>query len=140
MVRLRSVRAFTTAVMVALLPACAPTSAPTRPPAAGAAGLQLRFEDALAPGVFERTGLAVAEPPDGAAGLWAVVPGLPRPERARIENLGTGATTDVALFAGRGPRGAIRVSAEAAAALGLGATAATVRVTALRREPRIAPP
>ena len=54
---------------------------------------------------------------DGAAGLWAVVPGLTRPERARIVNLDTGDETVVALFAGR--PGPVRLSNEAADALGI---------------------
>jgi hypothetical protein len=83
----------------------------------------------------------LAEPPGAAPGYWAVAPGLPRPERARVERLDTGAAVQVALFAGRaGADGAIRLSPAAAQALGIGAGPAPVRVTALRREPRIARP
>lgn len=122
------------AALAAMLSSCAPEGA--RPPAEGA--LRLSYEDVLAPEAFAREGPAIPEPADGAAGFWAVTPGLPRPERARVENLRTGAATEVALFAGPGgPGGAVRLSAEAADAIGLAAPG-PVRVTALRREPRLA--
>jgi hypothetical protein len=140
MARRRLVGAVAAAALAGLMAACAPAEAP-----AGAepqdASLRLRFDDVLAPGAFSRKGPAVAEADGAAPGLWAVVPGLPRPERARVEHLATGATVDVALFAGPGgPGGATRLSPAAAAALGLGAGPAQVRVTALRREPRLARP
>jgi hypothetical protein len=69
-----------------------------------------------------------------------VVAGLPRPERATVENLETGAETSVALFAGGGNPADIRLSAEAADALGIGDRPVRVRVTALRREPQLAVP
>jgi hypothetical protein len=138
MARRRLIGALGAAALAGLAASCAPAADPP-PPMAG--GLALRFEDVLAPEVFVRAGRAVAEGPEGAAGLWAVAPGLPRPERGRIERLDTGARVEVALFAGAGgPDGAIRVSAEAAAALGIAGGAVPVRVTALRREPRLAPP
>lgn len=102
--------------------------------------LRLSYEDVLAPQAFLREGPAIVDPPGGAAGFWAVAPGLPRPERALIENLATGARIEVALFAGRGgPGAAIRLSGAAAEAIGL-ASPGRVQVTALRREPRIAAP
>jgi hypothetical protein len=121
----------------ALASGCAPGE-PPRQRTDAPAGLALRFEDVPTPAAFSWTGPAVADAPGGAAGFWAVAPGLPRPERGRIERLDGAASVDVALFAGRG--GALRVSTEAAEALGLGDAAARVRVTALRREPRLAPP
>jgi hypothetical protein len=100
--------------------------------------LDLRFEDVLAPEAYLREGPARVDAGE-AAGFWAIVPGLPRPERALVENLGSGATAEVALF--RGPAsGGIRLSAAAAEALGIGAGPAEVRVTALRSMPRIAAP
>jgi hypothetical protein len=100
--------------------------------------LDLRFEDVLAPEAYLREGPARVDTGE-AAGFWAIVPGLPRPERALVENLATGATAEVALF--RGPAsGGIRLSAAAAEALGIGAGPAEVRVTALRSMPRIAAP
>jgi hypothetical protein len=100
--------------------------------------LDLRFEDVLAPEAYLREGPARVDAGE-AAGFWAIVPGLPRPERALVENLGSGATAEVALF--RGPAsGGIRLSAAAAEALGIGAAPAPVRVTALRSVPRIAGP
>lgn len=98
--------------------------------------LQLRIEDVAAPSVFQREGVAVLDKPKGAAGLWATVRGLPRPERAEVVNLATGATVDVALFTTRsGPD--IRLSHEAAAALGISDDTTRVRVTVLRSKPVI---
>ena len=104
-----------------------------RPP--GDEGLRIRFEDLAEPGVFERTGSAVRDDPEGAGGLWAAVPGLPRPERAEIVNLDTGDETTVALF--RGTTEVIRISNEAADALGIASAPAPVRITALRSVPEI---
>jgi hypothetical protein len=113
------------------LAACGASGAPERSPGA----LQISFEDRPEPGVFHREGPAVRDAPDGPAGLWAAVPGLPRPERARVVNLETGAEVTVALFAaGRGP---IRLSHEAADALGVADRPVAVRITALRRLPQI---
>jgi hypothetical protein len=117
--------------LTVLLTACGLSSAPEGNPGT----LQISFEERAEPGVFEREGPAVRDAPDGAAGLWAAVPGLPRPERARIINLETRAEVTVALFAaGNGP---IRLSNEAADALGIGDRPVAVRVTALRRLPQI---
>ena len=128
----------TAAAIAAALAGCA---APEASAPAGEGGIRLSYEDVLAPAAFRREGPAVADRPEGSAGLWAVTPGLPRPERALVENLATGETVVVALFAGRGgPGGAIRLSAAAAEAIGIGAAPARVRVTALRREPQIAGP
>ena len=57
--------------------------------------------------------------PDGAAGLWAAVRGLPRPERAEVVNPQNRRKVVVALFAA--PRGGpdIRLSNAAADALGI---------------------
>jgi hypothetical protein len=118
-------------LLVAMLAACArPGGAPDadRP-------LRLRFEETPAPDVFSLEAPAVRDRGEGAGGLWAVVPGLPRPERALIVNLDTGAEAVVALFAGRGE--AVRLSNEAAEALGIGDEAAGVRVTALRSRPAL---
>lgn len=98
-------------------------------------GIRIRFEDRPEPAVFERTGSAVRDGPDGAAGLWAAVPGLPRPERAEIVNLDSGDSATVALFRASGTT--IRVSNEAADVLGIADEAAPVRVTALRSVPEI---
>lgn len=98
-------------------------------------GMRLRFEDQAEPGVFQREGRAVRDDPDGADGLWAAVPGLPRPERAEIVNLDTGDKATVALF--RGPGDGIRLSNAAADALGIAAAPVPVRVTALRSVPEI---
>jgi hypothetical protein len=100
------------------------------------AGMQIRFEDHAEPGVFERTGTAQRDKPDGAPGMWAAVPGLPRPERAEIVKLDTGDKAVVALFRTGG--GTIRLSNEAADAVGVTAGPTKVRVTAVRSLPEIA--
>lgn len=134
----RLTRLAVAAALVAAMTGCA--DAPAEPAASALHGpeeLRLRFEDVLAPSIFDWTGPAAADP-DGAPGLWAVVPGLARPERGRVALAGGDAHVDVALFRGAtGPGGSIRISAEAAEALGVGESAARVRVTALRREPRL---
>ena len=81
------------------------------------------------------SGSAVRDRPDGAAGLWAAVPGLPRPERAEIVNLESGDKVTVALFRTGGST--IRVSREAADVLGIGDSPVTVQITALRSVPEI---
>lgn len=121
-------------------------AAGARPAAGSADELRLSFVDMLAPGAFDWTGPAVVVK-DGADGLWVVAPGAARAERVRVQVLGpgegsggegSGATTDVALFRGAaGPGGAARLSAAAGEALGLTGPA-RVRITALRREPRLA--
>lgn len=133
--RPETLRACRIAALAGVLASC---GSEARDPAAER--LELSFEDVLAPEAYLREGSAVAEPPDGAPGYWAVAPGLPRPERARVERLDTGAQVQVALYGGRqGPGGAIRLSPAAAEALALDGSRAQVRVTALRREPRISP-
>jgi len=95
---------------------------------------RLVIEDIPAASVFSREGSAVRDRPDGAAGSWAVIRGLPRPERAEVVNLESGAVVVVALFSSRsGPD--IRLSNEAADALGIDDTPIRVRVTALRSQP-----
>lgn len=96
----------------------------------------LTFEDMPAPGAFATEGPAVRDAEGGADGLWATVAGLPRPERARITNPETGETVVVALFRGRAGE-PIRVSNEAAGALGIGGEPVRVDVTALRSRPSI---
>ena len=118
-------------VLTALLAACGDRGAapdPDKP-------MHLRFEDAADPAAFSLEAPAVRGGAEGAAGLWAAVPGLNRPERARLVNPATGAAVVVALFARRD--GPIRLSAEAADALGIGDRPATVRVTALRSRPEL---
>jgi hypothetical protein len=128
------------AALAAAVTACAPlrdAPPPTTAPS-GPEELRLSFDDMLAPSIFDLTGPAMADP-EAAGGLWAVVPGLSRPERARILRLDGGASVTVALFRGPTARdGAVRISAAAAEALGMGEEPAQVRITALRREPRLA--
>jgi hypothetical protein len=97
-------------------------------------GLRLKVEDRAEPGVYSREGPAVRDAPDGSPGLWAAVVDLPRPERALVVNPATRSEVVVALFAARQGSPAIRLSNEAADALGIGAGPARVRITALRRE------
>ena len=120
--------------MTALLAACSRFGEPGAP---AESGLAIRFEDRAEPQVFEREGPARRDHADGAAGRWATVPGLPRPERARVVNVASGAATVVALFVGQ-PGAPIRLSNEAADALGIGEEPATVHITALRSRPEVA--
>ena len=120
-------------VLVAALAGCGRPAADA--PAADRP-MQLRFEDAPDPAAFSLEGAAVRDRAEGADGFWAAVAGLARPERAQVVNLETGAEAVVALFAG--PRGsAIRLSNEAADALGIEDGPAQVRLTALRSRPSI---
>ena len=125
--------------IAAALSACAPAAPEAaREPAAMVAGMAFRFEDVLAPGVYSRSGPAVSEPAKAAAGLWAEAPGLMRAERGRVTNPATGASVDVALYRGRGAT--IRLSPEAAEAVGVGSKPVPVQITALRREPKVTAP
>lgn len=107
-------------------------------PDSGAEGLALSFEDAPAPGVFLIEAPAERDGPKGAGGLWAAVRGLARPERAEAVNLATGARVNVALYRAGGSAPAIRLSNEAADALGVEEAPVNIRITALRRRPVIA--
>jgi hypothetical protein len=115
-----------------------------REAAAGGDGLEIAFEVVEAPSVYALTAIARVDGADGVPGLWAAVPGLPRPETGRVRRMqggaggggaGGGEPVTVALFAAPG---GVRLSSEAAARLGLGAgETAEVEIVALRREPRI---
>lgn len=100
-----------------------------------AAGLELSFEEVPAPGAFLIEAPAIRDKPDGAAGLWAAVRGLHRPEQAEAVVIATGKRINVALYRARDSGPAIRLSNEAADALGLGDKAENVRITALRQRP-----
>lgn len=119
-------------LLLALLAACAGDGAP--PPGEGE--VRLRFEDRAEPAAFSRAGPAVRDSEGGAAGLWVAVRGLPRPERALVENEATGKSVVAALFAAPRAGPDIRLSNAAADALGI-TTGGAVRITALRSEPRI---
>ncbi len=118
--------------VVAALAACGPRAG--EPP--GTPGqLRISFEDRPQPGVFLLEAPAVRDKPKGAAGLWAAVAGLKRPERAEAVNLASGAAVEVALYAAGRSGPPLRLSNEAADALGIGAVPVKVRVTALRQRP-----
>jgi hypothetical protein len=92
------------------------------------------------PEVFEREGLGRRSSAD-TPGFWAVVAGLRRPESGVVQNPATGAEVRVALFIGRPPAGTVaEISAEAAAALGIGTEPVAVRVVAVRDEPQVLAP
>jgi hypothetical protein len=134
MARRAGCRTIATLILAALPVACG--LLPGREPRGA---LSLSFEDRAEPGVFSAEGAGRRDAPEGAGGLWAVVEGLGRPERGRVENLATGAAVTVALFAGGSANGEIRLSGEAADALGIADEPVRVRVTALRREPLLTP-
>jgi hypothetical protein len=119
-------------LLLALLAACGRDRAP--PPGEGE--LRLRFEDRAEPAAFSREGLAERDAPDGAAGLWAAVRGLPRPERAEVVNPENRRKVVVALFSAPRDGPEIRLSNAAADALEITDPSA-VRITALRSEPQI---
>jgi hypothetical protein len=101
------------------------------------------LEDVARPDLFSLSGLARRDPTGRTAGAWAVVPGLPRPERGLMRNLATGTEATAALFAAPGGagRGPILVSASVAAALGVPPDGtAPVLVVALREQPRLVAP
>jgi hypothetical protein len=120
--------------LVLLAGACA-----RQEPAEPQGAFALRFEDRPAPGAFDRRTTAVRDSPDGAAGYWAAVPALPRPERAEVVRLeGRRTSVVVALFAARGGAGdPVRLSGEAADALGIDDAPVPVRITALRTQAEI---
>ena len=123
-----------TLTLLAVLAGCG------RPDGASAPGegpLRISFEDRADPAAFTREGLGTRDRPEGSAGLWVAVTGLARPERALVENPATRKKVVVALFAASGGGPPIRLSNEAADALGI-TDAAEVRITALRRAPQIA--
>lgn len=105
-------------------------------PAPEEGDIRLSFEEKPAPDVFLIEAEAQRDKPDGAAGLWAAVAGLRRPERAEAVNLATGRTVDLALYSAGGSGPVIRLSGEAADALGIATgEAVKVRITALRQQP-----
>ena len=122
-------------VLVAALAACGRLPGGGEAPAGDT--LALSFEDAPSPGVFLLEAPAERDAPDGAAGLWAAVRGLARPERAEAVNFATGARVELALYRAGGSGPAIRLSNAAADALGVEEAAVNVRITALRRRPVI---
>jgi hypothetical protein len=104
-------------------------------------GARLDFADREAPEVLEREGAARRAADDAASGLWGVIAGLRRPERALVRNVGSGAEVEVALYGGSAGSGAvIRLSPQASDILGILESPVQVRVVALRREPRIVRP
>lgn len=117
---------------------CALVQAPERDGVPGA--IAISFETQASPQAFFVEGPAVSDGPDGVPGYWAAVPRLPRPERAKIVNLDTGASVEAALFAGGRAGAPIRLSGAVAETLRIGADPAPVRITALRREPRLVAP
>jgi hypothetical protein len=127
----RRARVIGTGALALLVAACAVE--PRRDTGDG----RLTIEDRRAPEVLDREGPAVSDAGNGAAGFWAAVPGLPRPERAVAINLASRAEVEVALFAAPRSSGTIRLSHEAAAALGIGDAPARVRLVAVRSRPSI---
>lgn len=106
-------------------------------PAPEEGDISLRFEEKPAPDVFLIESEARRDKPGGAAGLWAAVQGLRRPERAEAVNLATGRSVDLALYSAGKGGAAIRLSDEAAEALGIADQPVKVRITALRQQPVI---
>jgi hypothetical protein len=120
------------------LPACGIGSdAPE--PAEGA--IRVAFQDVEAPEVLQREGRARRAENGTAGGLWGVLSGLRRPERALVRNLDSGAEVEVALYGGSAGRDAMMsLSPAASDLLGILDEPVPVRVVALRREPQIVQP
>ncbi len=114
------------------LAACVPAA--SRQGAAPDGPLRIEIEEILAPDVFQVEGPARVAGAQEAPGLWAAAPGLPRPERGELRDLSTGETVTVSLFRASGS--GIRVSRAAAETVGL-ASGSTVRLTAVRSQPRV---
>lgn len=123
--------------LAVLLPACERLGAGSEARDDGDV-FSLSFEDRPQPGVFVLQAPAVRDAGDGAAGLWAAVDGLDRPERAEAVNLDTGDVVALALYRASRAGAAIRLSNEAADALGVGDEPVNIRITALRRKPVVA--
>lgn len=101
-------------------------------------GLGLAFEDQLRPDIVSLSGNGLRDPDTTApAGLWGVVSGLNRGERALVANAANGQSVTVSLFRGTtgSPEAIIRLSPDAADALGILDDPVPVQVTAVRREP-----
>lgn len=121
-------------VLAGVAAACSPTADDR---AAASGRLRIDFEDQPAPEVFERQGEARRAAETAPGGLWGVVSGLSRAERAVVRDTATGAEVTVPLFSGPTDGAAIVLSRAAADALGMEEGPVAVTVTALRREPTL---
>ena len=100
--------------------------------------LNLEERDVEAPDVFNVTDEALWDGRPSFGGVWVAYPGNTQPERISIKNTRTGKTVVGALFKreGANPGPAIRMSSDAAEALGAEAgTPLELTIVALRREP-----
>jgi hypothetical protein len=129
-------RCIATGMLLAALSGCAPAR-----DADDGEGLhfEVAFVDRLRPDILERSGNALRDSDTSTPGFWGVVPDLRRAERAEVRNLATDASVTVALFAGSTGYSdiAIRLSPQAADALGVLEAPVPVRITAVRHEPEI---
>jgi hypothetical protein len=135
MARIWSLCRLAPALLLLAAGACAPREERVTAPGLD---LQVAFEDQERPDILSRSGFALRDRDSAASsGLWGVVPGLRRAERALVQNAETGSSVVVSLYSGStGARDvAIRLSPEASDALGLMEAPAPVRIVALRREP-----
>ena len=136
MARLGRGRSIGGLALLAMLAACGGSDAP--PPDPGDEPVRLSFEDRPEPDVFRLEGPGTRDGPEGTAGLWTAVVGLKHPERGLVVNTRNHRKVVTALFTARaGTDPAIRLSNEAADALGIGDDPSPVSITALRREPRL---
>lgn len=101
-------------------------------------GLQIVMESNPRPDILSREGLAARSNSD-AAGNWGVVSNLAASEQVLVENTENGRRISIPLFSG--PTGGnsvlLRVSSAAADDLGISDAPVTVRLTAIRIEPRL---
>jgi hypothetical protein len=135
MARHRPVGGLALTLLLLAAGACAPRGEDST---ASGLEIELAFEYRERPDILSRSGSALRDrDPSASPGLWGVVSGLGRAERALVENARTGARVTVSLYSGSTGSAAaiIRLSPEAADALGILEAPTPVRVTALRREP-----
>lgn len=121
--------------MASVLAAC--TETPDANGAASTGSYRINFEDRAVPQAFQRQGEARRAATNTPGGLWGVVSGLRRAERALVRNAATGAEITVPLFDGPTGGAAIILSRAAADEIGLTEASVTVTVTAVRREPNL---
>lgn len=98
---------------------------------------QIGFEDRPVPQAFERQGEARRAAANAPGGMWGVVSGLRRAERAQVRNIATGAEVTVPLFSGPTGGAAILLSRAASDEIGITDAPVAVTVTAVRREPTL---
>ena len=121
--------------LASILAGCAQT--PDGADAVSTGAYRIVFEDRPVPEAFQRQGEARRAAENAPGGVWGVVAGLRRAERAQVRNIATGDEITVPLFNGPTGGAVIILSRAAADEIGLAEAPVTVTVTAVRREPSL---